>query len=65
MRIIPEHELAPDDNPCEDCNRIRVAPISITDDELNRIVEHYYVRTWKHIPFSQYMRELIALSQKV
>ncbi len=20
MRIIPEHELAPDDNPCSDCN---------------------------------------------
>jgi len=31
MRIIPEHELAPDDNPCEDCNRIRVKPITITD----------------------------------
>ena len=31
MRIIPEHELAPDDNPCEDCNRIRVTPITITD----------------------------------
>jgi len=31
MRIIPEHELAPDDNPCEDCSRIRVTPITITD----------------------------------
>ena len=31
MRIIPEHELAPDDEPCYDCNRIRVTPVTITD----------------------------------
>jgi len=43
MRIIPEHELAPDDNPCEDCNRIRVTPITITDAEWDEISDSYNV----------------------
>jgi hypothetical protein len=37
MRIIVEHELAPDDNPCEDCNRIRVNPIILTNSQLDEI----------------------------
>lgn len=37
--------------------------IEITDEELNNIVENYSCRTWKRIPFSQYLKELIELAR--
>jgi len=70
MRIIPEHELAPDDNPCEDCNRIRVTPITITDAEWDEIYRGY--PRWFEVlgnrlklhPFAEYMRQLISIGER-
>ena len=74
MRIIPEHELAPDDNPCEDCNRIRVKPVTITDAEWDEIFAGYFLQFENsrytsegviHITanqFSQYIKALISLT---
>ena len=77
MRIIPEHELAPDDNPCEDCNRIRVKPITITDAQMDEIgaawVKEGGHKKWlvgneggkfryeQVKPLSNYLAELISL----
>ena len=57
MRIIPEHELAPDDEPCYDCNRIRVTPITITDwtwrpDSWPEFVKYFEDRP-KHWPLTE------------
>jgi hypothetical protein len=81
MRIIYEHELAPDDNPCEDCHRIAVTPITITDAQWDEIGTDW-VKSGGHKkwlvgaeggkfhyeqvkPFSQYLNELIELKREV